>query len=474
MTPARLDPPETIADRPNGLRRPWLPRIGWLVVVALLALFIWGLQRRARLEATGQEAVQMLFVPSVEQGTLVRRGDELARFIRADSGLVLRSQVPTSYAAVIQALGAGQADVAWIPAFAYVVANARYGAEARLQVVRAVDRYAVVVVRSHAGEPERLEQLAGRRVAIPATVQGELRAIVVERLDRLAPGWVEVAAADDRDAVRRLVERRDGVDAAVSRHVHSGPNDLVGDGRKELEYDRPGTLRETRIVDTTDRPVPELSNVYFGCVMTRTDSGIHRLEDLGGKSFAFSDETSTSGHIFARALLERTGVTLGHVLFAGGHPNVIQAVHDGKVAGGASFYSPPSAANVSDGTLVGDARFLIVKNMQSAEERAAYLEEVRILALTDPIPNDVCCVRRGFPEAVWERFAASLDRFLATPDGRSAYYDLVAGVAAAPCSDADFGEFRDALRRSGVSAVRLLEAAEDRLRRQRDAGGGGS
>jgi ABC-type phosphate/phosphonate transport system substrate-binding protein len=472
MTPVRLNPPENTADRASGLRRQWLPRLGWLVVIGLLALFIWGLQRRARLEATGQEAVQMLFVPSVEQGTLVRRGDELARFIRADSGLVLRSQVPTSYAAVIQALGAGQADVAWIPAFAYVVANARYGAEARLQVVRAVDRYAVVVVRSHAGEPERLEQLAGRRVAIPATVQGELRAMVVERLDQLAPGWLEVAAADDRDAVRRLVERRDGVDAAVSRHVHSGPNDLVGDGRKELEYDRPGTLRETRIVDTTDRPVPELSNVYFGCVMTRTDSGIRSLEDLGGKSFAFSDETSTSGHIFARALLERTGVTLGHVLFAGGHPNVVQAVHDGKVAGGASFYSPPSEANVSDGTLVGDARFLIVKNMQSAEERAAYLEDVRILALTDPIPNDVCCVRRGFPEAVWERFATSLDRFLATPDGRSAYYDLVAGVAAAPCSDADFEEFRDALRRSGVSAVRLLEAAEERLRRQR--GGGGS
>jgi ABC-type phosphate/phosphonate transport system substrate-binding protein len=474
MTTPPRELQQTTAAVPPGPVRQWVPRVGWLVVIALLALFMWGLQRRARLEATGQEAVQLLFVPSVEQGTLVRRGDELARFIRADSGLVLRSQVPTSYAAVIQALGAGQADVAWIPAFAYVVANARYGAEARLQVVRAVDRYAVVVVRSHAGEPERLEQLAGRRVAIPATVQGELRAMVVERLDQLAPGWLEVAAADDRDAVRRLVERRDGVDSAVSRHVHSGPNDLVGDGRKELEYDRPGTLRETRIVDTTDRPVPELSNVYFGCVMTRTDSGIRTLEDLGGKSFAFSDETSTSGHIFARALLERTGVTLGHVLFAGGHPNVVQAVHDGKVAGGASFYSPPSEANVSDGTLVGDARFLIVKNMQSAEERAAYLEEVRILALTDPIPNDVCCVRRGFPEALWERFAASLDRFLATPDGRSAYYDLVAGVAAAPCSDADFEEFRDALRRSGVSAVRLLEAAEDRLRRQRDAGGGGS
>jgi ABC-type phosphate/phosphonate transport system substrate-binding protein len=110
--------------------------------------------------------------------------------------------------------------------------------------------------------------------------------------------------------------------------------------------------------------------------------------------------------------------------------------------------------------------------MQGAEERGRLLDQVRVLALTDPIPNDVCCVRRGFPEAVWQRFADSLDRFLATPDGQSAYYDLVAGVSAAPCRDSDFDGFRTALRSSGVSAVSLLEAAEERLRRQ--GGGGGS
>jgi phosphonate transport system substrate-binding protein len=450
-------------------RRVWVPRIGWLVVIVLLAWFVWGLHRRATLEVRGQRAVQMLFVPSVEQGTLVRRGDELARFIRSDSGLTLRSQVPTSYAAVIQALGAGQADVAWIPAFAYVLANARYGAEARLQVVRSVDRYAIVVTRSAPGEPERLEDLVDRRVAIPEVLSGRLRAIVVEALDRYAPGWIEVPTDTDKRAVWQLIERR--VDAAVSRHVYSGPHDMVGDGRKELEYGRPGTLRSTRVVFTTERAVPELSNVYYGCVLARTDSGIRRIEDLEGQSFGFSDETSTSGHIFARALLQRVGVNLGHILFAGGHPNVVQAVKDGKVAGGATFYSPPSPAHERDGTLVGDARYLIVKNMQTVQQRKAYLEEVRIVALTDPIPNDVCCVRRGFPDAVWEQFQASLMRFLETPDGQSAYYDLVAGVAATPCTDGNFDDFREALKQSGVSASRLLEAAEERLKRQGSGGG---
>jgi ABC-type phosphate/phosphonate transport system substrate-binding protein len=441
---------------------------------ALLAAFVWGLDRRARLDATGQKAVQMLFVPSVEQGTLVRRGDELARFVRTDSGLTLRSQVPTSYAAVIEALGAGQADVAWIPAFAYVLANARYGAEARLQVVRSVDRYGVIVTRTGPGEPERLENLVDARIAFPKTIRGRLRAMLVELLDEVAPGWVEVPAADDREAVWVLAERKDGVVAAASRHVTSGPNDLVGDGRKELEYDRPGTMLETRILRRTDRPAPELSKVYYGCVMTRSDSGVNRLEDLNGRTFAFSDETSTSGHIFARALLQRHRVELGHVFFAGGHPNAVQAVEDGKVAGGASFYSPPSAANERDGTRIGDARFLIVKNMQSQEERDAFLATVRVIALTDPIPNDVCCVRRGFPEATWREFESSLQRFLATPDGQTAYYDLVAGVAAEPCTDADFDGFRDALKRTGVSASKLLEAAEAKLESRRTKPGSGS
>jgi phosphonate transport system substrate-binding protein len=446
--------------------------LGWLLVSLLLIAFIWGLHRRSQLEMRGQKAVQMLFVPSVEQGTLVRRGDELARFIRADSGLTLRSQVPTSYAAVIQALGSGQADVAWIPAFAYVLANARYGAEAKLQVVRSVDRYSIVITREGPGEPQRLENLVDRRIAIPATVKGRLRASLVELLDENAPGWIEVPVATDKESVWRLVEERD-VDAAASRHVYSGPHDLVGDGRKELEYERVGTLRETRLLHTSEQPEPELSNVYFGCVMTRTDSGIRRLEDFAGTNFAFSDETSTSGHIFARALLQRSGVTLGHVLYAGGHPNVVQAVRDAKVSGGAAFYSPPSAANLRDGTLVGDARFLILKNMGSQEERAKLLDEVRVIALTDPIPNDVCCVRRGFSETVWERFEASMQRFLDTPDGRSAYYDLVAGVAAAPCTDADFDEFRTALSEAGVSASALLEAAEKRLESRRGKQGDG-
>ena len=452
-------------------RSPWIPRIGWALLAVGFAVFIWGLDRRASLEAMDEGVVRMLFVPSVEQGTLVRRGDELARFIREDSGLILRTEVPTSYAAVIQALGSDQADVAWMPAFAYVIANERYQAQARLQVVRAVDRFAVVVTRDGDTEPQGLEQLQARRIAVPKTMTGGLRDRLVESLDREAAGWIEVEAESDQDAVRLLVEKPLEVDAAASSYVYSGPHDLVGDGRKELEYARPGTMAETRIIYTTETPVAENSQVYYGSIFSRVDSAARRLEDLAGRSFAFTDETSTSGHIFPRMLLDSANVELGRVYYAGGHPNVIQAVRDGKAVAGSAFYSPPGATQAREGTLVGDARMLLLKNMPDIETRRAFLDEVRILKLSDPIPNDVCASRAGLEPAIWERFEASLRRFLETPQGKEAYFDLVAGVEAAKATDASFDGFRQALESSGMSADTLLDAAERKLdsRKKKDS-----
>ena len=449
-------------------RREILPRAGWLLAALLFLAFIAGLVRRDRIEQAGEEVIRMLFVPSVEQGTLARRGNELAEFVRKDSGLVIRSAVPTSYAAVVQALGVGQADIAWVPAFAYVVAHARYGAEARLQVVREAERYAVVVTRNGAGEPAGLADLTKKKIAFPKSFSPELRASLIPELDRWAPGWVEVPAEDDKDAVQQLLDRSDAVDAAASSWVFSGPKDLVGDGRKLLEYDRPGTLEKTRIAFKTGEAARERVNVYYGSVLTRTDSGVSRLEDLNGRPFAFSDATSTSGYIFPLNLLNASSVKLGHVYFAGGHANVVQAVADGKVAGGSSFYSPPGKVNEIEHTYVADARHLVMKRIPTDEGRLAFLDEVRVLALTDPIPNDVCCVRRGFPKATWDRFERSLQKFIATPEGLRAYLDLVAAVAAQPCDDATFDGFRSALRATGVSAVKLLEAEDEKLRKKRE------
>ncbi len=224
------------------------------------------------------------------------------------------------------------------------------------------------------------------------------------------------------------------------------------------------------MVHTTETPVEVLKNYYHGCVYARTDSAIRRLEDLTGARFAFSDETSTSGHIFPRMLLDRTGVSLGRVYYAGGHPNVVQAVWDGKADGGAAFYSPPNDQQRREGVLVGDARYLITRRMNDQAARQALVDDVRVLALSDPIPNDLCAVRAGFPAHIWERFQASFDRFLETDLGKEAFFDLLAGVGVGRTDDSGYDGFRDALATAEISAEGLLQAEEAKLERRKEGG----
>jgi ABC-type phosphate/phosphonate transport system substrate-binding protein len=327
----------------------------------------------------------------------------------------------------------------------------------------------VLIARTLPGAPRAIADLAARGVAIPENLPGALRDMLVDSLNEQAPGWVEVAAENDKAAVRLLVENPMEVAAAASSFVQSGPFDLVGDGRKELEYDRPGTLDTTAILHTSEDTVSERASVYYGCVYSRTDSGARRLTDFNGRTFAFSDETSVSGHICPRMLLDKSDVSLGRVYYAGGHPNVIQAVWDGKAIGGSAFYSPPSAQQLAEGLYVGDARYLLLKRMDTDERRRRFLEDVRVLKLTDPIPNDLCAVRKGFPEKTWQRFLKSFDRFLETPQGQEAFADILAGVAVTRTDDSVLTGFRAALDAAGMSADTLLQSEEEKLEKKRQA-----
>jgi ABC-type phosphate/phosphonate transport system substrate-binding protein len=153
---------------------------------------------------------------------------------------------------------------------------------------------------------------------------------------------------------------------------------------------------------------------------------------------------------------------------------VVQAVWDGKAVAGSTFYSPPSKKQRGEGLLVGDARYIIMRRLPTDEERAKFLEDVRLVALTDPIPNDLCAVRSGFPEETWRRFEDSFQRYLKTDEGSDVFFDLLTAVDAAETDDSAFDGFRDALRSAGISAEGLLQAAEEKLEKRREGSGGSS
>ncbi|HPH93619.1 MAG TPA: PhnD/SsuA/transferrin family substrate-binding protein, partial [Candidatus Cloacimonas sp.] len=108
----------------------------WLALVALL-IFGCGtkesrLEKANRKLGSKQNPVKMFFVPSLEAGKVVSSGEAIASFLEKETNLHFKVAVPTSYAAVIEALGTYQADVAWLPTYAYILAKQKYDAQVRL------------------------------------------------------------------------------------------------------------------------------------------------------------------------------------------------------------------------------------------------------------------------------------------------------------------------------------------------------
>jgi phosphonate transport system substrate-binding protein len=74
--------------------------------------------------------------------------------------------------------------------------------------------------------------------------------------------------------------------------------------------------------------------VYYSDVIVRRDSPITRLEELRGRSWAYNEPASHSGHTVTLYSLVRMGARpgfLGPVTEAGFHQRAIRLVHDGTV-----------------------------------------------------------------------------------------------------------------------------------------------
>jgi phosphonate transport system substrate-binding protein len=140
---------------------------------------------------------------------------------------------------------------------------------------------------------------------------------------------------------------------------------------------------------------------YRSQIMVRADSGITKIEQLKGKRFAFTDPASTSGYLFPAAMLKKLGYDpdrfFSQKIFVGSHPNAVLAVYRGQVDGAASFE---------------DARLAVARQFPDV------LEKVKVIAYTDPIPNDTVSFGAHVPEEVKQKMTKALLRLSATPAGQ--------------------------------------------------------
>lgn len=106
---------------------------------------------------------------------------------------------------------------------------------------------------------------------------------------------------------------------------------------------------------------------YKGLIISKAFSGLHALR---GSKFAFVDEKSASGYLYAKALLEEKNIydTISEMKFLGSHDKVIEAVNSGEVDAGATY----------------DEAF------DSYSEKS----NIQIIHQTDDIPKDVIALNK--------------------------------------------------------------------------------
>ena len=139
---------------------------------------------------------------------------------------------------------------------------------------------------------------------------------------------------------------------------------------------------------------------YRSVIIARKDHGVRSLKDLAGKTFAFVDPSSTSGHLFPKAALIKAGYNpdtyFSRVIFSGGHDASAIAVQNGKV----------------DGAAIADALLEIAYSRGMLKQ-----DEVVVVWTSDPIPGPPIVYRRDLPAELKAKIRASFAQIHDMPWG---------------------------------------------------------
>jgi len=119
----------------------------------------------------------MAFVPSTDSQKVLGSGQPLADLLTKVTGLMFQVSVPTSYAAVIEAMGAENVDIGWLAPFAYVLARDKFQSEVILSSVRGGSKTYTGQIIVHAdSDINSIEGLKGKKFAFvdPGSASGFL------------------------------------------------------------------------------------------------------------------------------------------------------------------------------------------------------------------------------------------------------------------------------------------------------------
>ena len=220
---------------------------------------------------------------------------------------------------------------------------------------------------------------------------------------------------------------------------------------------------------------------YWAQYIVPRDSDAQTLEDLAGLTWAYPDAGSTSGFLVPSGEFASLGIEPGEEVEAGGHSAVVRAVYNGEADFGTTFFSPATnaagdvlwdgtseGADVpddlvdscglnADGDLTcGDDYIVRDARPNIADENPNVIQRVRILAISDPIPNDGLAFGPDFPADIQQQIIDAIQAFAADdPEGFETAFDAYSWDSVAATSDAEFDSIRAIVQALGVTVADL-------------------
>ena len=225
--------------------------------------------------------------------------------------------------------------------------------------------------------------------------------------------------------------------------------------------------------------------VYWTEYIVARDSEFQTLEDLEGATWGYGDQGSTSGYMVPAVELAAAGVTPGEQVQTGGHNQTVTAVYNGEVDFGTVFYSVPlnpdgepvftyeqfqnneiselsqyevpeesipNCAPSDDGEqLLCDGYRVLDARANVRTEAPDVMQKVRILAVSQAIPNDTLSFGPEFPADLRTQIEEALLAFAETDAwgesiGSSDFYGW-SGIA--PATDAEYDLVRAMVEATG-------------------------
>jgi phosphonate transport system substrate-binding protein len=200
---------------------------------------------------TEKNPIKLFFVPSVEAQTLEDNSKVFKAFLEANTPYKFEVSIPQSYIAVVEAFGSKRADIAALTTFGYILANQKYGAEARLTVLRhGASTYQSQFIAKADGPIKTLADFAGKKIAFvdPASASGFLLPKKMLNEKGIKPAQ-EIFAMKHDAVVSMIYTGQIEGGATFYSPSHDGE---VQDARRLVKTQYPDVAEKIKIVQLSD------------------------------------------------------------------------------------------------------------------------------------------------------------------------------------------------------------------------------